>query len=93
MGNYDFGFLGLKGFLLITCFFFLVIRLEDIYCTRAYCRLCIYYYNCYCFKFSFQIMIDDVWHFGSTCFNAFESEIAFSWSKVSTYIICLFANM
>ena len=22
MGNYDFGFLGLKGFLLITCFFF-----------------------------------------------------------------------
>ena len=34
-GNYDFGFLGLKGFLLITCFF-LVILLEDIYCTRAY---------------------------------------------------------
>ena len=38
-------------------------------------------------------MIDDVWRFGSTCFSAFEIEIAFSWSKVSTYIICLFANM
>ena len=89
---YDFGFLGLKGFLLITCFFFFFVDSVGRYIL----------YTCL-LPFLFIIIVivlnlvfglfDDVWHFGSPSFGAFESEIAFSWSKASTYIICLFAHM
>ena len=34
-------------------------------------------------------LFDDVWHFGSPFFGAFESEIAFSWSKVLISYVCL----
>ena len=74
MGNYDFGFLGLKGFLLITFFFGDSVGRYILYtCLLPFLFIIIVIVLNLVFR-----LFDDVWHFGSPSFGAFESEIAFS---------------
>ena len=74
---YDFGFLGLKGFLLFTFFFFFLGDSVGRYILYTCLLPFLFIIIVIVLNLVFRLF-DDVWHFGSPFFGAFESEIAFS---------------